>query len=205
MKKVFSIKCVLLLLSLSVFGQATKADLNQLRKEVGLPVSTSITKADVSFPTAEPLKIYLAIKHNKRAAKDFIDWVEQWNRENSGQFGEIQIVDDLVDADIAAVQFQFGAARVVQETSARLKIGKGRRESGDDDDEFVLGGIGNSNARVENSVKTLKVPLYSYLIVRGASNSSWIVNYSRIDEKLSGKNFPELLLQTAIEDRLKNR
>lgn len=204
MKKVFFIKCVLLVFGLSVFGQTTKADLNQLRKEVGLPASISITKADVSFPTAEPIKIYLAVKHNKRAAKDFVDWVEDWNQKNSSQFGEIQIVDNLNDADIAAVQFQFGAGRVVREESAQLKIGKGRRDDDNDDDKFVLNDIGNSNARVESSVRTLKIPLYSYLIVRGR-NSSWSINYSRVDEKLSGKDFPELLLQSAIEERLKNR
>lgn len=205
MKNVFLINCLLLAFGLSVFGQTTKADLNQLRKEVGLPVSTPITNAGVSFPTSEPIKIYLAIKHNKRAAKDFIDWVEQWNRTDAKRFGQIQIVDNLTDADIAAVQFQFGVARVVREESAQLRIGKGRREAGDDDDDkFVLNDIGNSKARVESSVRTLKLPLYSYLIVRGL-NSSWSVNYSRVDEQLSGKDFPELLLQSAVGDRLKNR
>ncbi len=60
MKKVFFINYVFLIFGVSVFGQTTKADLNQLRKEVGLPASISITKAEVSFPTAEPIKIYLA-------------------------------------------------------------------------------------------------------------------------------------------------
>ncbi len=204
MKKVLFINCVLLIFGLSVFGQTTKSDLEQLRKEVGLPASTSITKSDVSFPASKPIKIYSAIKHNKRAAKDFTDWVEQWNQTNAKQFGEIQIVDNLADADTAAVQFQFGAARVVREDSAQLKIGKARREADKDDDKFVLQGIGNSNARVESSVRTLKRPLYSYLIVRG-QNSSWFVDYSRVDEKISDENFPELLLQSAIGDRLKNR
>lgn len=204
MTKVFFIKCVLLTFGLSVFGQTTKADLNQLRKEIGLPASTSINRASVSFPAAKPTKIYLMIKHNKRAAEDFIDWVEEWNRTNANQFGQIQIVDELIDADIAAVQFQFGAARTVREDSARLKIGKGRREDDNDDDRFVLNDIGNSNARIESSARSLKLPLYSYLIVRG-SNSSWNVNYSRVDERISGKEFPDLLLQSAVADGLKNR
>jgi len=204
MKKVFFINCVLLMFGLSVFGQTTKSDLEQLRKEVGLPASISITKDDVSLPASKTIKVFLAIKHNRRAARDFIDWVEQWNRTNANQFGEIQIVDKLADADVAAVQFQFGAARVVREDSAQLKIGKVRRETDNDDDKFVLKGIGNSNARVESSVRTLKIPLYSYLIVRG-QNSSWVVDYSRVDEKISDENFPELLLQSAIGDKLKNR
>lgn len=202
MKQTLFISLIILLFGLSVLGQTTKADLEQLRKEVGLPSSISITKVDVSFPDAKPIKIYLAIKHNKRAGKDFIKWIEQWNRENSGQFGQIQIVDDLADADIAAVQYQFGVSRAVREDSAQLRIGKKPRT--DDDDKFVLRDIENSNVRLESSVKTLKLPLYSYLIVRG-QNSSWIVDFSRIDDKLSDKNFPDLILQSAVEDRLKNR
>jgi hypothetical protein len=204
MKKLFFINCVLLIFGLSIFGQTTKADLEQLRKEIGLPASVSITKDDISLPSSKPIKIYLAIKHNKRAAKDFADWVEQWNRTKAAQFGEIQIVDKLADADVAAVQFQFGAARVVREESAQLKIGKGRQPTDNDDDKFVLRSSGSSNPRIEESIRTLKIPLYSYLIIRG-QNASWFVAYSRIDEKNSGENFPDLILQSALKKRLENR
>lgn len=203
MKKLFFIGCVSLTFGFSVFGQTTKADLEHLRKEVGLPASVSIAKTDVSFPAAKPLKIYLAIKHDKKSAKDFVNWAEKWNKTNAAQFGEIQIVDDVNDADVAAVQYQFGAARIVREESAQLKIGKGKRQS-ETDDKFVVRGVGNSNARIEDSARTLTLPLYSYLIVRGR-NSAWAINYSRVDERVSDKNFPELLLQSAIENELKNR
>lgn len=199
MKKFFFINCVLLIFSLPVFGQTTNADLEQLQKEIGSPVS--ITGNDVSFPASKPIKIYLAIKHNKNSAKDFANWVGKWNQENAAQFGRLQIVNKLADADIAAVQFQYGATRTVREESAQLKIGKVRREN--DDDKFVFNRIGNSNARIESSAETLKLPLYSYFIVRG-QNSAWTVDYSRVDEKISNRDFPELLLQSAIEDRLKN-
>lgn len=200
MKKAFFINCILLVFGLSVFGQTTKADLKQLQKEIGSPVS--ITRNDVSIPASKTIKIYLAIKHNKSSAKDFANWVEKWNQENAARYSEMQIVDKLADADIAAVQFQYGVARVVREESVQFKVGKVRRET--DDDNFVLNSIGNSNARVESSAGTLKLPLYSYLIVRG-QNTAWAVDYSRVDERISKKNFPELLLQSAIEDRLKNR
>lgn len=202
MKKVLFINCVLLAFGLSVFGQTTKSDLKQLRKEVGLPASSSIARDDVSIPASEPIKIYLAVKHNKRAAKDFTDWVEEWNRTEASRFGQIQIVDKLADADVAAVQFQYGPARTVREESVRLKIGKVQPET--DDDKTILQDIGSSNVRVESSVKNLKLPLYSYLIVRG-QNSSWTVNYARVDERIDDKTFPELLLQTALGERLKNR
>lgn len=200
MKKVFFINCVLLIFGLSVFGQTTKSDLKQLQQEIG--ASAPVIKSNVAFPAAKTIKIYLAIKHNKSAAKDFANWVEKWNQENAARFGEMQIVDKLSDADIAAVQFQNGITRVVREESAHLQIGKARRENNDDD--FVFNRIGNSNARIESSAKTLKLPLYSYLIVRG-QNSSWAVDYSRVDGRISAENFPERLLQSAIEDRLRNR
>ncbi|HLM60144.1 MAG TPA: hypothetical protein VK308_05030 [Pyrinomonadaceae bacterium] len=208
MKKLFFINCIVLMFGVSLFGQTTKADLEQLRKEINLPSSVSISTADVSFPASKPTKIYLAIKHNKKLAKNFNDWVEQWNKTKAAQFGEVQIVDNLNDADIAAVQYQFGVGRVVREDSVRLKTGndprKKQKDGINEDDRLVLGGIGNSKARAEVAAKTLTRPLYSYLIVRG-QNSSWFVDYSRIDDQISDENFPEKLLQSTIESRLKNR
>lgn len=204
MKKVFFINFVLLIFGLSVFGQTTNADLKQLQKEIGSLVS--ITRNDVSIPASKTIKIYLAIKHNKNSAKDFANWTAKWNQENAAKYGELQIVDKLEDANIAAVQFQYGATRVVREEAVKLKVGTVQR--GDNNinkkDKFVLNSIGNSNVRAESSAVNLKLPLYSYLIVRD-QNSSWAVDYSRVDERLNNKIFPELFLQSAIEDRLKNR
>lgn len=209
MKKILFISSLVLICGLSVFGQTTKADLEQLRKQVGLPTSQTIGKNDASFPTSKPIKIYLAIKHNKQSAQDFMDWVDKWNDANAAQFGEMQIVDRLNDADIAAVQYQFGTGRVVRGESVKLKTGKipGGNVGdaiGGGNDKLVLNSVGNSKVKVEDSVKTLTVPLYSYLMVRG-QNSVWSVNYSRVDDRISDNNFPELLLQSAIEDKLKNR
>jgi len=208
MKKILFISFVMLLFGLSVLGQTTKADLEQLRKEISLPSSETVSKDEVIFPNSKPIKIYTAIKHNKKSAKDFINWVEKWNKTKAGQFGEIQIVDNLKDADIAAVQYQFGVGRPVREDSVKLKTGNIPRENQRDgvngSDRSVLSGIGNSKVRAEVATKTLTLPLYTYLIVRG-QNSSWFIDYSRLDDRLSDNDFPDLLLQSAIESRLKNR
>jgi len=210
MKKIFSVSSVLLILGLSIFGQKSKADIEQLKKEINLPASVSVSANDAEFPSAKTIKIYSAIKHNRKSAKDFVEWVAQWNKTNSAKYGEIQMVDKLEDADVAAVQFQFGTGRVVREDSVRLKTGKvqGGNPSdatrNSDDDRFVLNSIGNKNARAETAVRSLTMPLYSYLIVRG-QNASWAIDYSRLDDRLDTRNFPELLLQSAIENRLKNR
>ncbi len=118
MKKVIFINCILLIFGLSVFGQKTNADLKQLQKEIGSPVS--IARNNISFPRSTPVKIYLAIKHNKNSAKDFANWIEKWNQTKAAQFGRLHIVDKLADADIAAVQFQYGATRVVREESGQI-------------------------------------------------------------------------------------
>jgi hypothetical protein len=208
MKNVFFINCVLLMFGISVLAQTTKSDLEQLRKQINLPASASINAAPISFPASKPIKIYLAIKHNKSSIKDFENWVEQWNKTKAAQFGEIQIVDNLNDADIAAIQYQSGVGRTVREDSARLKTGKipdaKDRDGVKENDRFVLSGIGNSKARAEVATKTLTLPLYSYLIVRG-QNSSWFVDYSRVDDRLSETDFPEVTLQSTIERKLKNR
>lgn len=208
MKRLFSISCILLMCGATIFGQTAKSDLEQLKKEINLPASVLISTADASFPVSKPIKIYLAIKHNKSSAKDFNKWVEQWNKTKAAKFGEILVVDDLTDADVAAVQYQFGVGRIVREDSVRLKTGKipdaARRDSTNESDRMVLGGIGNSKVRGEVAAKTLKIPIYSYLLVRG-QNSEWFVDYSRLDDRLSEENFPERFLQSAIEDNLRNR
>lgn len=205
MKKLFFFNCVLLIFGLSVFGQTSKSDLEQLRKEVGLSSPISIAQNDHdSFPVSKKVKIYLGIKHNKSAAKDFVNWVGKWNRINAAQYGQLQIVDNLADADIAAVQYQFGAAASVREESVHLKIGKVSAQD-EKNDRFILQRVGNSNVKAESSVSTLRVPIYTYLIVRG-QNSSWFVDYSRVDGTFYEENqFPERLLQSTIEDRLMKR
>ncbi len=202
MKNTFFINCVLLVFGLSVFGQTSKADLKQLQKEVGS--SIAITDKDAAFPAAKTVKIYLAIKYNKHSGKDFADWAAKWNKTEARQFGTIQIVDKAADANIVAVQFQHGAARVVREESARFKIGKTDPNDSRNDDRFIINSIGNSNARVETSARALELPLYSYLIIRG-QDAKWAVDYARIDERLDTGVFPDLLLQSVIEDRLKSR
>lgn len=193
---------------LSVFGQTTKADLEQLRKEVGLPASVSINDNDVSFPQATPIKIYLAIKYDKKSAREFKEWVTEWNQTKAAEFGEIQIVNNINDADIAAVQYQFGVGKVVREDSIEFRTGNIPREDERDrierNNRIVLSSIGNSKVRAEKSAKILTLPLYSYLIVRG-EDSSWSVDYSRVDDKTSFRDFPDRLLRSAIESKLKNR
>jgi len=208
MKRFFFISCVLLMCSATIFGQTAKSDLEQLKKEINLPASVSISTADVSFPESNPVKIYLAIKHNKSSAKDFSRWVEQWNKSKAAQFGEIQIVDNLMDADVAAVQYQFGVGSTVREDSVLLRTGKipdaARRDDANESDRMVLTGIGNSKVRGEVAAITLKIPIYSYLLVRG-QNSEWFVDYSRLDDRLSEESFPERFLKSALEDKLRNR
>ena len=203
MKKLITAICLTTILSFSVFAQTSESELNQLRKQVGLPVSVTVLEKDISFPDLKTTKIFLAVKHNKSAAKDFLQQIDKWNQTEGNRHGRLEIVGKAEDADIIAAQYRFGTSRLVLEDSVGVKIGK-TRDDGEDDD-FVLSSAGNSNVKVERTVKTLKVPLYSYLLVRG-QNSFWYVTYSRVDDAIeSDDRFPERLLQSKLEDSLKNR
>lgn len=204
MKKLFLLVCLSIMFGFSAFGQTSNNDLEQLRKELGLPVSVSISKSNVALSNSTPIKIFLAIKHNKSALKNFISWVDEWNKTNGHQYGQLQIVNNLPDADIAAVQYQFGTTRFVREDSVQIKAGKLPPQD-QRNDKIVLGKIGNSSVSAESSAKSLRIPLYTYLIARG-KNTAWFVGYSRVDELISNENpFPDKLLQSAIETKLKNR
>ena len=204
MKNVCLFICALFLITLSVSGQASKRDIEQLRKEIGLTSSIPILKSKGVFPDSKPIRVFLAIKHNQGIEEDFRDWVAKWNKTQAGRHGELQIVTDIADADIAAVQYQYGTAAPVREESVTMKIGKVTARD-EEKDKLVLNRAGNSNVRAQSSARFLRRPLYTYLITRG-ENNTWHLDYSRVDESISGEMpFPESLLRSAIESRLKDR
>lgn len=204
MKNICFVIGVLFLFSLPAYGQTSKSDIEQLRREVGLPSPVSILKKKAAFPASKPTKIFLAIKHNHGIERDFMDWVAKWNRTQADQYGELQLVTDIEDADIAAVQYQKGTGAPLGEETVRTKIGNVSIGDGDRDD-IILNRKGNAGVRAQSGVRFLRRPLYSYLIARG-ENGAWHLYYSRVDESNSSETpFPESLLRSAIESRLKNR
>lgn len=195
-----------ILVAASSFGtlaQTDKAEIKQLRQELNLSKSTRlIADGSADFPSQKTIKIFAAIKHNKSFARDFVEWVADWNRDKANQFGKLETVDKIEDADIIAAQFRYGARKYVREARVSASTGKLGK---DRDDDFVGRGIGNSKVRVEDGYEAVKFPLYSYLLVRG-ENDSWILDFSYVDSSFdNNKTFPEARLQGIIESKMRKR
>jgi len=203
MKKLLGLLFILVTTSFGAFAQTDKAEIKQLRQELNLSKSTSIIiNKDTDFPSQNTIKIFPAIKHNKSFAKDFVEWLEGWNKDNANKFGKLEIVDRIEDADIIVAQFRYGIRKYIKEVRVSASTGK---ISKDEDDNFISQGIGNSKVRVESGYKAIKFPLYSYLLVRGA-NDSWILDFSYVDDAFDyKKTYPEARLQGKIEKKMRKR
>jgi hypothetical protein len=76
-----------------------------LREALGVAPSlpVTLTPAD-KLPAASPLKLFIAI-HEPYIKERMIKWVTAWNKEQGAKYGEIQIVPDLDQSDLAAAFF----------------------------------------------------------------------------------------------------
>ncbi|MBK9155460.1 MAG: hypothetical protein IPM25_14830 [Chloracidobacterium sp.] len=203
MAKVFLAFCVTGLLSVSLFGQSSKNDIERLKTEVGLPASTMVVKQRRAVSKNDPTKIFFLVDDSRVSEDDFRSWVDQWNTTKAANFGALQIVSKISEADVAAVLFRSGVAKVVREESVGLNIGRAGPKTRNND-VTVLTEVGNSRVNAKSSVRTLPSPIYTYLIVQGA-NSAWHLNYARVDEVFSENPFPERRLQSVLENALKDR
>ena len=205
MRKVCFGLFVMAVFGVSAIGQTSSSDIERLRDEVGLSGSARILKSSTRLPLQGPVKVHFAINHNSDLEREFADWVAEWNRTKGGQYGELQVVSDIEQADIAAVIFKTGASKVVREDSVGLKVGKVDQPNDRNNTDFVWQKASNDRVETKTTIKTLPVPLYSYFLARGP-NDTWHVNFSRLDELVTGKEpFPERRLRTRIEEALKNR
>ena len=203
MKKLLGLLFILGTASFGILAQTDNAEIKQLRQELNLSKSMPIIiSKNTDFPSQKTIKIFPAIKHNKSFAKDFVEWVADWNKDNATQFGKLEIVGRIEDADVIAAQFRYGTQTYVKEARIRASTGKISRNK---DDDFIGQGVGNSKVRVESGYEAVKFPLYSYLLVRG-TDDSWILDFSYVDNALdNSKDFPERRLQGIIERKMKKR
>lgn len=203
MAKVLFAFCVVAVMSLPLFGQKSKADIERLKREVGLPASTLVLNRRGALPKNDPTKVFVLVDDSRVSVDDFRSWVDEWNRTKAASFGALTIVSDIDDADIAAVLFRSGVAKVVREESVGLNIGRAGPKT-QNNDVTVLTDVGNSRVNAKSSVRTLPSPIFTYFMVRGA-NAAWHLNYSRVDEVFTENPFPERRLQSVLEDALKDR
>jgi len=76
-----------------------------LREALGVPPNFPVTlEQSDKLPAANPLKLYVAI-FEPYIKERLIKWVTQWNKEQGARYGQIEIVADLAQSDVAAVFF----------------------------------------------------------------------------------------------------
>jgi len=191
------------LMSVPLCGQTSRSEIERLKEEVGLPDSAMVLKQRRAIAKNDPTKVFFVVDDSRVSEDDFKSWVDEWNRSKAPSFGVLQIVSDIDDADVAAVLFRSGVAKVVREESVGLNIGRVEPQK-QNNDVLILTEVGNSRVNAKSSVRTMPSPIYTYLIVRGA-NAAWHLNYSRVDEVFSENPFPERRLQSVLENALKDR
>lgn len=203
MKKLLGLLFILVSASFGILAQTDQVEIRQLRQELNLSKSAAIIpNKSTDFPSQKTIKIFPAIKHNRSFAKDFVEWVENWNKNRASQFGKLEIVGKVEDADVIAAQFRYGTRKYVREEKISASTGK---IGADKDDNFTNLKIGNSKVSGESRYEAVNFPLYSYLLVRGEGDS-WIVDFSYVDDAADfKKTLPEARLQSIIEGKMRNR
>ena len=71
---------------------------HMLRVEPSLPVS----KAADELPKKDPIKLFVAFEPRGMDI-GLVQWVGQWNKEQSAKYGRVELVDDLAQADASLV------------------------------------------------------------------------------------------------------
>ena len=168
MKKIFAVATFLFLTAQLSFAQLNNNEINNLKKNVKISNSDVVRineRAGISSSASDPVKVFLAIKRNGDEKKYFENWIKTWNEKNGSQYGKIQQVDDIAQAEIVMVQFV--SAKIKRVGEAGVKVGN--VPSG--------GQITKQNVSVGSGTgfTPLKLPVYSYLVKR--ESGIWTVLY----------------------------
>lgn len=79
-----------------------------LREVLGVAPDFPVTLLESDkLPAANPLKLYVAIQE-PYIKERLVKWVAQWNKEQGAKYGNIEIVPELAQSDVAAVFFWGG-------------------------------------------------------------------------------------------------
>ena len=79
-----------------------KDEFSWLRAALNLEQSTPVVLSKSSLSTSTPLKMYVTTE-DVRIKDRFVDWVNKWNKDQSGKYGAVEIVSTLAEADASLV------------------------------------------------------------------------------------------------------
>lgn len=195
MKKNICTLVLLLSFVSGVFANTKDKEIALLRQQVNIADNVVIrSNKKEKLPAGQSLKVFLAIKHNKETARDFEDWIAQWNTDNAIKYIKLELVDTIESADIVLAQFVTTKGNYIEESV--LTVGTVPKP-----------GERKPKLRVEagQGATRLPLPVRSFLLFR--SNDIWTVVYYDVETNVSEKQrtFPDLRLWSALEKRMKDR
>ncbi len=182
-----------------VFAQSDEKEVINLRKQIKIPDKDILrSNENAKLPAGDSLKIFLAIKRSGSEAKHFEKWVEEWNKEDGDKYGKLEIVKDILKADVVLTQF-ISTGRIKQVGETSVSVGN-------------IPSPGQSippktKVKVNNEVgyKSLSLPVYSYLISR--EDDVWTIIYQDVESSLPDEQLfnPELRLWRTFKEEMKAR
>ena len=195
MKLVVFVAVVLFASAFNVSAQFTKDEIANLKKQTNISSKETVRYSkDARLTSDDSLKIFLAVKRRGSEAEWFEKSIAEWNQKEGDQYGKLEIVDDIREADAILVQFVATNVKRVEEKS----IGIGNVPRGQTQPKIRV--------KSETQYKTLKLPVYSYLMKRDAD--SWTIIYGNAETSLPDEQFsisPDLRLWQVFKEEMKSR
>jgi len=188
---------VLMTATFTASAQLNNEEIANLKKQVNISAKDAVRyDKNAKLTSGDSLKIFLAIKRPGSEAESFEKWIADWNAKDGDKYGKLEIVKDIAQADAVLTQF------VVATNAKRVE-----------DRAVSVGNIprlGQTKSKVrvktETDYKSLKLPVYSYLIKREAD--VWTIIYGNAETSLPDEQFsvsPDLRLWQTFKEEMKSR
>ena len=160
-------------------------ELDKIRHVLSLSAAASVKVAPApALPSARPLKVHVATGLDVRVRRNFIDWIEEWNRKEGKKDGVLKVVTDAAQAHVILV-------RVTDREKAKLTSQTQTTPS------TALGAGGTTRTRTERHTYSFyQGPIYAYVLrVNGPNTLEIVARYTKLgdvdESKSSGRDLWE--------------
>lgn len=195
MKRIFAVSFFIFSAFQIGFAQLDNNEIGDLREQIKISDKDLVRVNERGDLVSDnTLKVYLAIDRKGSEKKSFEKWIKEWNEKDGDQYGRLEQVSDISQADIVLAQFVRTRAKRLGEASVSIK-------------NIPLPGQTNQkNVRVGNGAGyvSLKLPVYSYLLKR--EDNIWTVLYGGVETSVNGEQLtnPEIDLWNALSKKRKD-
>ena len=170
----------------SVLAQVSEQEeLAKIRRVLSLSDSASVKVAAApALPSVRPLKIHVATGLDVRVRRNFMDWIEEWNRKEGKTAGVLKVVTEPAEAHVILV-------RITEREKARLTSQSQTTPS------TSIGAGGTTTTRTErHTFSFYQGPIYAYVLrVNGPSAIEILARYTTLGDvgetKSSGRDLWE--------------